>query len=151
MCSRRRPCQLGGMRIRLAAILSLVSACGGSSLSSEDNADARARRAAVASKIKHVFIIFKENHTFDNYFATFPGAEGATFGLRSNGDTIQLSQPFTDLWYPGSNSFSAAHTDWNGGAMDGFDKGEPFPGVHWYSPGPYVTYAPADGTPGGPA
>jgi phospholipase C len=28
--------------------------------------------------IKHVVIIFKENHTFDNYFGTFPGAAGVT-------------------------------------------------------------------------
>src|SRR5712692_5010841 len=28
------------------------------------------------SKIDHVVIIFKENHTFDNYFGTFPGANG---------------------------------------------------------------------------
>lgn len=27
-------------------------------------------------QIKHVVIIFKENHTFDNYFGTFPGANG---------------------------------------------------------------------------
>src|SRR3989454_820636 len=27
--------------------------------------------------IEHVVIIVKENHTFDNYFATFPGANGA--------------------------------------------------------------------------
>jgi phospholipase C len=26
--------------------------------------------------IEHVVIIFKENHTFDNYFGTFPGADG---------------------------------------------------------------------------
>ena len=26
--------------------------------------------------IKHIVIIFKENHTFDNYFGTFPGANG---------------------------------------------------------------------------
>ncbi|OLC32733.1 MAG: hypothetical protein AUH31_00030 [Armatimonadetes bacterium 13_1_40CM_64_14] len=29
--------------------------------------------------IKHVVIIVKENHTFDNYFGTFPGANGAVF------------------------------------------------------------------------
>jgi len=28
------------------------------------------------SPIKHAVIIFKENHTFDNYFGTFPGADG---------------------------------------------------------------------------
>src|SRR5438128_12208824 len=30
-----------------------------------------------ANKVKHVVIILKENHTFDNYFGTFPGANGA--------------------------------------------------------------------------
>lgn len=28
--------------------------------------------------IEHIVIIFKENHAFDNYFGTFPGANGAT-------------------------------------------------------------------------
>jgi phospholipase C len=30
----------------------------------------------VAAPIRHVVIIVKENHTFDNYFGTFPGAAG---------------------------------------------------------------------------
>src|SRR5256885_1672318 len=30
-----------------------------------------------ANKVKHVVVILKENHTFDNYFGTFPGANGA--------------------------------------------------------------------------
>src|SRR5207302_6241326 len=30
-----------------------------------------------AKKVKHVVIILKENHTFDNYFGTFPGANGS--------------------------------------------------------------------------
>ncbi len=29
------------------------------------------------SPIQHIVIIVKENHTFDNYFGTFPGADGA--------------------------------------------------------------------------
>ncbi|MGA8534727.1 MAG: alkaline phosphatase family protein [Candidatus Tumulicola sp.] len=31
--------------------------------------------AAVRSHIKHVFVIFQENHSFDNYFGTYPGAD----------------------------------------------------------------------------
>lgn len=31
-----------------------------------------------ASPIQHVVIIVKENHTFDNYFGTFPGANGVS-------------------------------------------------------------------------
>ncbi len=30
------------------------------------------------NQIQHVIIIIKENHTFDNYFGTFPGAAGAS-------------------------------------------------------------------------
>ena len=33
------------------------------------------RPAALQSRIKHVFVIFQENHSFDNYFGTFPGAD----------------------------------------------------------------------------
>src|SRR5215469_13672762 len=33
---------------------------------------------ATTSPIEHVVIIVKENHTFDNYFGTFPGAAGVT-------------------------------------------------------------------------
>ena len=32
----------------------------------------------MANPIEHVVIIVKENHTFDNYFGTFPGAAGVT-------------------------------------------------------------------------
>jgi phospholipase C len=37
--------------------------------------------------IEHVVIIFKENHTFDNYFASFPGANG-TSGLAQAPDPV---------------------------------------------------------------
>src|SRR2546430_15482564 len=33
-------------------------------------------RKPVESPIQHVVIIVKENHTFDNYFGRFPGADG---------------------------------------------------------------------------
>ncbi|MDQ3880413.1 MAG: alkaline phosphatase family protein [Chloroflexota bacterium] len=36
-------------------------------------ADSSQQRAA---RIEHVVILIQENHTFDNYFGTFPGAEG---------------------------------------------------------------------------
>jgi phospholipase C len=35
-------------------------------------------------RIDHVVIIVKENHTFDNYFGTFPGAEGQKVGAAQN-------------------------------------------------------------------
>jgi len=36
------------------------------------------------SKINHVVIIVKENHTFDNYFGTFPDANGGRMPQSSN-------------------------------------------------------------------
>lgn len=39
-------------------------------------------------RIKHVFVIFQENHSFDNYFGTFPGAENlGTAFARKHGYT----------------------------------------------------------------
>ncbi len=32
----------------------------------------------MSNPIQHVVLIIKENHCFDNYFGTFPGANGAT-------------------------------------------------------------------------
>lgn len=40
--------------------------------------------------IKHIVFMVKENRTFDNYFGTFPGADGATSCTVSTGQTIPL-------------------------------------------------------------
>jgi len=34
--------------------------------------------------IEHVVIIVKENHTFDNYFGTLPGADGQQLAAAPN-------------------------------------------------------------------
>jgi phospholipase C len=69
-----------------------------------------------------VVFIINENHTFDNYFGAFAGADGATTGLLSSGQRIPLS-PMSDR-YPGANlcngwdcSLQAIDT----GKMDKFD------------------------------
>src|SRR5262249_61033128 len=38
----------------------------------------------LGSLIDHIVIIVKENHTFDNYFGTFPGADGAKLAAAQN-------------------------------------------------------------------
>jgi phospholipase C len=40
--------------------------------------------------IEHIVFIVKENRSFDHYFGTFPGADGATSGTISNGQVIPL-------------------------------------------------------------
>ena len=42
------------------------------------------------SKIQHIVFIVQENRSFDEYFGTFPGADGATTGLTSTGQVIPL-------------------------------------------------------------
>jgi phospholipase C len=42
--------------------------------------------AALRSRVKHVFVIYQENHSFDNYFGTFPGADNlATAEAQAHG------------------------------------------------------------------
>ncbi len=38
----------------------------------------------MANPIQHVVIIVKENHTFDNYFGSFQGANGVTLAPAPN-------------------------------------------------------------------
>ena len=49
------------------------------------------------TEIQHIVFIIGENHTFDNYFGAFPGVDGATSGLLSNGQWIPLS-PMPDAY-----------------------------------------------------
>jgi phospholipase C len=42
--------------------------------------------------IKHVVIIIKENHSFDNIFGRFPGADGATTAAIAGGQTVALNR-----------------------------------------------------------
>lgn len=70
--------------------------------------------------IKHVVVVVKENHTFDNYFGSFPGAEGAKLAKTKNG---MITPPHAPDKTPRDlcHQHSCALTDWNGGAMDGWD------------------------------
>jgi phospholipase C len=69
--------------------------------------------------IQHVVVIVKENHTFDNYFGTFPGAEGMTQCQTSSGPIPAPEAPNStsrDLCH----EHSCALTDWDDGKMDGW-------------------------------
>ena len=74
---------------------------------------------AAANPIQHVVILFQENHTFDNYFGTFPGANG----IKNDPSGVQpyhLTGLITDLCH----STVCAHADYNNGKMDGFLQSE---------------------------
>jgi phospholipase C len=72
--------------------------------------------------IKHVVFVIKENRTFDNYFARYPGADGTRTGKTSTGETIRLSvAPDVLLGDLGHEFFDGVRAI-NGGRMDGFDR-----------------------------
>ncbi|MGH2701381.1 MAG: phospholipase C [Actinomycetota bacterium] len=72
--------------------------------------------------IKHIVLIIKENRTFDNYFARYPGADGATHGMTSTGERVPLT-PATDIQETDlGHMFTDGVVGINGGEMDGFDR-----------------------------
>jgi phospholipase C len=74
------------------------------------------------AQIQHVVFIVKENHTFDNYFGTFPGADGVTTGRLSNGQVVPLGHTPDPLLADIEHTPQAAQTAYDGGKMDGFNK-----------------------------
>ncbi len=86
------------------------------------------------SPIKHLIVIMKENHSFDNYFGEYPGVKG---GLNSTiCERLVISDPQRGCVKPFEltaksrvpstldHFFGAAYTDWNHGKMNNFIAGE---------------------------
>jgi len=80
-------------------------------------------------KIKHVVIIMQENRSFDEYFGTYPGADGIP--ARNGKFTVCAPNPAThrcdaptydaaDINGGADHSHQAAVADIDGGKMDGF-------------------------------
>ncbi len=77
--------------------------------------------------IKHIVVILQENHTFDNYFGTYPGADGIPAGTKMpvnpNDPGAGYVAPFHIGNYPISDLSHSADTykgQYNDGAMNGF-------------------------------
>jgi phospholipase C len=81
------------------------------------------------SPIEHIIILYQENRTFDQYFGTYPGANGLplnialpkTQGSKETVSPFHLTNTSTrDL----DHSSHVAKIDYNNGKMDGFVYGE---------------------------
>jgi len=80
----------------------------------------------LSEKIDKIIIVLQENHTFDNYFGSYPGVDGTA------GKKICLPQlvgstncvsPFHDsslVPVDMNHNWKSAHSDYDGGKMDGF-------------------------------
>jgi phospholipase C len=84
-----------------------------------DTPSAPAVVAAARAKIKHIVFVIKENRTFDNYFGTFPGADGATTGRTCDGSEIPLAKA-PDRGFAAGHSFTDGITAISGGQMNCF-------------------------------
>src|SRR5229473_1174059 len=70
--------------------------------------------------IQHIVFMIKENRSFNGFFGTFPGANGATSGKVSNGNTITLGHT-PDRVRDMGHGWNDAITAIDGGKMDKFD------------------------------
>ena len=79
--------------------------------------------SSLPTPIKYVVVIVKENHSFDNYFTNFPGAESSMTAKLHDGTVITRAKA-PDGTLPGDISHTRASwlTDYDGGKIDGFDK-----------------------------
>ncbi len=78
-----------------------------------------AGNVSAANPIQHVVVIIQENHTFDNYFGTFPGANG----IQNDPSTVRpfhITGPVVDLCH----STACSHAAYDNRRMDGFLKAE---------------------------
>ncbi|MBV9720101.1 MAG: hypothetical protein JOZ77_12340 [Candidatus Eremiobacteraeota bacterium] len=82
-----------------------------------------------SSPIGHIVIIVQENRTFNNLFATFPGATGATVGKKLVGkgrhkrvEPITLSEANLTTRATLNHHYASFLTAYDGGAMDGFNR-----------------------------
>jgi hypothetical protein len=107
--------------VALVAAISLFAAGASGAAASPDAISATNTRAP----IKHVIVIVMENRSFDNLFHGYPGADTVNFGYGHTGNQIQLEPtPFEGNCDP-DHSHEAWVSDYNGGAMNGFDTTPP--------------------------
>ncbi len=79
-----------------------------------------AQLALARRRIEHIVFIVKENRTFDTYFGTFPGADGATKGRRCDGTEVPLVRA-KDSTADVEHHFLPGIRVINGGQMNCFD------------------------------
>lgn len=77
--------------------------------------------------IEHFMVVMQENHSFDNYFGTYPGANGIPEGTKMPVNPNDMSAGSVEPWHIGnatvtdlSHSSATFRDQFNDGKMDGF-------------------------------
>jgi phospholipase C len=85
--------------------------------------------AQTPGRIDHILFLIQENHSFDNYFGTYPGAEGLPQGVKlplQPGEPPAVA-PFhftTPLTHDMSHAYAVCRAAIDDGKMDGFIPAE---------------------------
>jgi phospholipase C len=116
----------------LFAIAGMLAGCGGMQSSrGSSGAPFDPQTGSPSTPIAHVVVVVQENRTFNDFFATFPSADGTTIGKvaansncrpRIKAGTIALTERSLVLANDLDHRYSAFHVSIDGGKMDGFDK-----------------------------
>ena len=90
------------------------------------------------AKISRVVVVFQENHTFDNYFGSYPGVNGtagkAILLPATRGGPPIVAPTHSSSLTPAdlNHNWTSAHEDYDGGKMDGFVYSEGSDGTMAY-------------------
>jgi phospholipase C len=120
MAIRRNTYRLGGLVVCLVCLFVLGRSSQGQNAELQPLLKHHHHHPGL-SKLKHIVFIVKENRTFDNYFGTFPGVDGASSGTISTGDVIPLGRAPDRTPRDISHSFQSAKLAIDNGLMDQFD------------------------------
>ena len=109
----------------LIVLMLLLSACTASTAPTSNSGNGNANTPVVPGQtpnrpIKHIVFFVKENRTFDNYFGTYPGANGATTAMNSAGQAVPLHHE-TDQVPDIDHSSQGARNAYDNGKMDRFN------------------------------
>jgi phospholipase C len=113
--------------VALCAAVAVLAGCGGSQ-SPVGSRDAILRPGSSSSPIQHVVLVIQENRSFDDFFALFPGADGATRGKMK----VKEGSKYVDQWTPLESHtlvmksdlqhcHASFETSYDDGNMDGFN------------------------------
>ena len=125
MTPRARPTV--ALALAAALLTAALLAVAGPAAGSTSDGGTPEERTETLTPIKHFITLMQENHSFDNYFGTYPGADGFPEGLC---EPVDLDRPDAGCVEPypiGDDAISdLAHSaetfemQYNGGEMNGF-------------------------------
>ena len=115
-----------------AAAVMLTSCSNGASASLPAKGSIETRSGSRSSPIQHIIVMVQENRSFNDFFATYPGADGTTTGHAVanatcsppiNAGSIALTEMPLDLTKDLNHSWKSGYSvAYDGGKMDAFDE-----------------------------